>query len=185
MGPTCVESFIGDPSLPPEAIIVVTDGVSQQLIDVADGDSVPLSRPPQGGWVTYAAVRVRNMNRCAVQFRGSYRDPTSGNELAFDGRGANLIVGSDGWGRPDVAQLSSLANIAPCPDNDMTRDFQGNPAILQIVVQDQHAHQLTLQKRVIPTCTAIDPAMRALCVCECNRSPPAGINRMCVGDGGI
>lgn len=179
---TCSDTFIGDPSLPPEAILVVTDGVSQTLVDVHDGDPVPLVRPPQGGQVTYAAARVRNMNRCAVQFAGSYRDPVTNNELAFDGRGSNLVVGADGWGRPDVNQLSSFANIAPCPDNDPTRDVQSNPAILQIDLHDQKGHRLTLRQRVVPTCTAADASVRALCVCECNRAPPSGI-RMCNGNG--
>lgn len=182
---TCVDTFIGDPTQPPEAILVVTDGVMQTLVDVADGAATPVVRPPQGGQVTYAAARVRNMNRCNVQFRGSYRDPTTNNELGFDGRGTNLIVGDDGWGRPDPAQLSTLANIPLCPDNDPMRDYQGQPAILQMVVQDQHGHALTLRKTVTPTCTANDPSARALCVCECNRSPTPPAVRMCDFDAGI
>jgi hypothetical protein len=181
---TCVDTFIGDPTQPPEAFLVVTDGLSPTLSDVNDGDAVPLVRPPQGGQVTYAAARVRNMYRCGVQFRGHYIDPATGNELAFDGRSANLVVGSDGWGRPDAAQLSSLANIAPCPDPFMTRDIEGQPAILEVDVADRHGHQLPLKKTVIPTCTAADPSAHALCVCECNRAPPAGMVRMCAGDGG-
>lgn len=162
---------------------MVTDGFSGTLVDVAAGDPVPLVRPPQGGQVTYAAARVRNINRCSVQFRGRFRDPTTNNELGFDGRGADLIVGDDGWGRPDVTQVSDLANIPLCPDNDPTRDNQGQPALLEIAVADQHGHSVTVSKMVVPTCTAIDAAARALCVCECNHLPASG--RMCgVVDGG-
>jgi hypothetical protein len=67
----------------------------------------------------------------------------------------------------------------------MTRDFQGNPAILEIDLHDQHMHQLTLRATVVPTCTASDASARALCVCECNHAPPTGMIRMCSGDGGF
>jgi hypothetical protein len=175
--PPCDDTFIGDPSLPPEAILVVTDGFSNTLVDVAAGDPVPLVRPPQGGQVTYAAARVRNINRCSVQFRGRFRDPTTHNELGFDGRSADLIVGSDGWGRPDVTQLSNLTNVALCPDNEPTRDNVGTPALLEMAIADQKGHSLTVTQSVVPTCTGLDAAMVALCACECKHLPASG--RMC------
>jgi hypothetical protein len=182
--PTCDDTFIGDPTQPPEAIIVVTDGLSGALADVNDGNAVPLVRPPQGGQVTYAAARVRNMNRCAVQFRGRFRDPTTMVELAFDGRSADLTVGADGWGRPDVTQLSNLTNIALCPDNDPTRDNQGQTALLEMTASDQQGHSVTVTASVVPTCTSPDAATRALCVCECSHLPASG--RMCApADGGL
>lgn len=182
--PPCDDTFIGDPSLPPEAIIVVTDGLSGTLTDVNAGDAVPLERPPQGGQVTYAAARVRNINRCSVQFRGRFRDPTTMAELGFDGRNTDLVVGADGWGRPDVSHLSNLANIPLCPDNDPTRDNQGVPALLEMQVTDQHGHTVTQSVSVVPTCASPDATMRALCVCECDHLPPGG--RMCASpDGGL
>ena len=182
--PPCSDTFIGDPSLPPEAILVVTDGLSSTLVDVNAGDMVPLVRPPQGGQVTYAAARLRNINRCAVQFRGRFRDPTTMAELGFDGRSADLVVGDDGWGRPDATHLSNLANIPLCPDNDPKRDNQGTPALLELQITDQHGHTVTQSVQVVPTCTSPDAAMRALCVCECNHLPAGG--RMCAtADGGI
>ncbi len=180
----CDDTFIGDPSQPPEAILVVTDGLSGMLTDVNDGDAVPLSRPPQGGQVTYAAARVRNINRCSVQLRGRFRDPTTNAELGFDGRNADLVVGADGWGRPDVSQLSNLANIPLCPDFDPVRDNVGTMTTLEMNVEDQKGHSTTVSKIVIPTCTAPDPSMRALCQCECSHLP-TGTTRMCgASDGG-
>ena len=183
--PPCDDTFIGDPSLPPEAILIVTDGLSGAASDVIAGGTVPLVRPPQGGQVTYAAARVRNMNRCAVQFRGRFRDPTTMAELGFDGRNADLVVGADGWGRPDVTHLSNLANIPLCPDNDPVRDNQGTPALLEIQIADQKGHSVTASLMVVPTCTSTDPAMQALCKCECDHLPASG--RMCamLPDGGL
>lgn len=182
--PVCDDTFIGDPSLPPEAILVVSDGLSSMVVDVKSGGPVPLVRPPQGGQVTYAAARVRNMNRCGVQFRGRFRDPTTMAELGFDGRSADLVVGPDGWGRPDATQLSDLTNIALCPDTDATRDNQGTTALLEMAVADQHGHNVTTTLPVVPTCMSPSAAMQALCVCECSHLPPSG--RMCgASDGGL
>jgi hypothetical protein len=179
---TCDDSFIGDPTLPPEAVLVITDGLSSTLTDVLDGDLVPLVRPPQGGQVTYAGARVRNINRCSVQLRGRFRDPATNVELGFDGRNTDLVVGADGWGRPDGSQLANLANVPLCPDNDPVRDNAGVPAILEMAVADQHGHSVTVSQMVTPTCTVSDPAMRALCNCECSHLPASG--RVCGLDGG-
>ena len=182
--PTCDDTFIGDPSLAPEAMVVVTDGLSGTLVDVNAGDAVPLVRPPQGGQVTYAAVRVRNINRCAVSLAGRFRDPTSMVELGFDRRTVDLVAGADGWGRPDVTHLSNLANIPQCPDNDPKRDNQGTPALLELQVTDQHAHTVTQTVQVVPTCTSPDAAMRAVCVCECSHLP-ATVRMCAAADGGL
>lgn len=182
--PICEDTFIGDPTQAPEAMIVVSDGLSSVLADVGDGDAVPLVRPPQGGQVTYAAMRVRNMNRCGVQLAGRFADPTTMAELGFDRRTVDLVVGTDGWGRPDATHLSNLANIPLCPDNDPTRDDQGRAALLQLTAADQHGHTVTMSASVVPTCTSPEAATRALCVCECSHLPPTG--RSCAAnDGGM
>src|SRR5437762_10927995 len=97
---TCDDTFIGDAAQPPEGVLVATDGVTPTMVDVKAGDAVALVRPPQGGQVVYVALRVRNMNRCSVKMSGRFRDAQSGGEVAFDARSVDLIVGSDGWGRP-------------------------------------------------------------------------------------
>jgi hypothetical protein len=179
--PTCDDTFVGDPSLPPEAIIVVTDGLSSALTDVNDGDMVPLMPPPQGGEVTYAAARVRNVNRCAVQFRGRFRDPTTNEELAFDGRNIDLVVGADGWARPDATQVSDLTNIPLCPDYDPMRDNVGATLKLEINIADQKGHSTTVSKLVVPTCGAsLDPTLQAQCDCICRHVP-----HTCSTDGGL
>jgi len=183
--PTCNDTFIGDPSLSPEAMLVVTDGVMPTLSDVTDGAMVPLVRPPQGGQVTYAGARVRNMNRCGVQFTARYRDPTSLAELGYDRRSTDLIVGDDGWGRPDPLQVSTLANIPLCPDFDPVRDNQGVPALLEVTVQDRHQHMVKLSQTVVPTCMASDAAGLAWCVCECSHLPTGTMRSCGVSDGGM
>lgn len=182
--PTCEDRFVGDLKQAPEGVLVVTDGVSQMLQEVAPGMAVPLVRPPQGGQVTYAAARVRNMNRCHVQVRGRYRDPPTGDELGFDARTVDLVVGDDGWLRPDAKSPASFANIAPCPDPFTTRDIQATTALLEVMLTDQKGHTVTLTEPVVPTCMQGDPVARALCVCECSRLPPDRM-RDCSPDGGL
>lgn len=179
MTPTCDDSFIGDPTAAPTAVLQVSDGISGALVDVMAGDMVPLERPPQGGQVTYAAARVRNMNRCNVKFEGRFRDPTTMDELAFDGRSATLDVGADGWGRPDATQVANLTNIPLCPDNDPSRDNVGQPAILEMKVTDLDGHTVTVSQMVVPACASTDPSMQAVCECECMHLPSTG--RMCSG----
>ncbi len=166
--------FVGDPALPPEAVLIVTDGLSNLAVDVADGDTVPLVRPPQGGQVTYAAARVRNMSTCGIQFRGRYRNPDNGNEIAFEARSANVSIDSDGWARPDASQLSEFSNIPPCPDYDPNRDVHGTTMLLEMKVLDCDGRSVTVTRTVVPTCVGGDAAAEALCVCECSRLPPSG-----------
>ncbi|MDB4965928.1 MAG: hypothetical protein JWN44_1617 [Myxococcales bacterium] len=178
---SCDDTFTGDAAQPPEAMIVVTDGVSPTLVDVVAGAEVPLMRPPQGGQVTYAAVRVRNMNRCGVSIRGRFRDPMNNAELGFDGRTIDLVVGSDGWLRPDALQLSEFTNVALCPNYSTTRDNQGLTTNLELTATDKKGHTVTVTQPVVPTCASADATERALCVCECNKLP-ASMVRSCAAD---
>jgi hypothetical protein len=178
--------FVGDPALPPEAVLIVTDGLSNTTVDVAEGDTVPLVRPPQGGQVTYAAARVRNLSTCGLQFRGRYRNPDNGFEIAFDQRSANVIIDSDGWARPDASELSEFANIPPCPDYDPARDVHGTPTVLEMTVRDADQRSVTVMHTVVPTCVPGDAQAEALCVCECSRLPASGLHNCNNGvrDGG-
>jgi len=175
-GPPCV--FVGDRAQPPEAVLIVTDG-NGTSVDVKAGDAVPLERPPQGGHVTYAAARVRNMSTCRVQIRGRYRDPTNGNELAFDGRSADLAVDTDGWARPGANALSAFANIAPCPDYDPVRDFVGTTATLEVTVTDGDGRTVMVSQPVVPSCLQSDSQAKALCQCECSKLPSGQQSHMC------
>jgi hypothetical protein len=92
-------------------------------------------------------------------------------ELGLDARSIDLIVGADGWGRPDPTQLSTLANVAPCPDPFTDRDIDGVPALLEMTVTDQKGLSVMVTQTVVPTCTAADATSLAVCQCECRRAP--------------
>jgi hypothetical protein len=154
----------------------VTDGVAPP-VDVNAGDAVPLVAPPQGGDVTYASARVRNLNSCDVTFRGRLSDPVTNDELGFESRSANLVVGSDGWGRVPLPVTSYFTNIPLCPDNNGF-DLQGRAATLTVTVEDKHGLTASASQPVVPTCDAQDPAARSLCLCNCSALKDMG-DRMC------
>jgi hypothetical protein len=128
---------------------------------------VPLVAPPQGGDVLYAAARVRNMDSCSVQVSGQLSDPATGNELAFDSRPADLVAGSDGWGRPPDPIVAYVSNLPLCPDNN-TVDIQGRPAKLTVTMKDKAGRVASVSQMVVPTCMQGDPVERNLCVCDCS-----------------
>src|SRR5262245_50382520 len=80
---TCAAGFVGDPAQPPQIAMVYTDGISQQLSDVAAGERIPLEPPPQGGYVMYLGARVLNLDAC-VELSGKLKDPDTGNQAGFD-----------------------------------------------------------------------------------------------------
>jgi hypothetical protein len=161
----CKNVFIGDPSLPAEAVLVVTDGVSPP-VDVKAGDAVPLVAPPQGGDVAYASARVRNVNSCGVSFRGRLSDPANNYELGFEARSADLVV-SDGWGRAPMPETSYFTNIPLCPDNN-SFDIQGRTATLSVTVIDKSGLSVSVSQPVVPTCSSKDAAAQSLCLCNCS-----------------
>jgi hypothetical protein len=172
----CHNVFIGDATRPPEAVLVVTDGLSAP-VDVNAGDAVPLVAPPQGGDVTYASARVRNVNSCGVSFRGRLSDPADNSELGFEARSSDLEIGSDGWGRVRMPDTDYFTNIALCPDNAAV-DIQGRAATLSVTVVDKTGATVTVSQSVIPTCADKDPSARSLCLCNCSALRDMG-ERIC------
>jgi hypothetical protein len=165
--------FIGDPSQPPEAVMLWTDGVSMQLHEVQDGMSLPLEPPPQGGYVLYVGAKVRNMYNC-VEERGRLRDPSTLIEYGFDARSATLTVQADGYGWPDPAMNSNVSNVNPCPDYKM-QDVQAHNYQMQMVVVDQKTgKQVEVDKPVVPTCMQQDSATQADCICTCSANYTLG-----------
>jgi hypothetical protein len=163
---TCAAGFIGDPSKPPQAVMVYTDGASQVLSEARVGQAIPLEPPPQGGYVMYLAARVLNMDAC-VEFRGNLKDPTTGSQVGFDARDSRLRVQRDGWGWPDPTSNSNLSNVNGCPDYS-TRDVQDQTYTLEMTVADRDGRSVAVTQPIVPTCMLSDPATKADCICACS-----------------
>jgi hypothetical protein len=165
----CKTGFIGDRSQPVEiAAVLATDGASQILSAVKAGDPVPLEPPPQGGYVMYVGAQVRNLDACGAEIRGSLRDPVTDDEIGFDARTTNLVLGADGWGRPDPSNNSNVSNVNGCPDYT-AKDVQNQPYNLRVTVVDRSGRSGSVTLPIRPTCDQIaDPLVRRDCVSTCS-----------------
>jgi hypothetical protein len=162
---TCAAGFIGDPSKPPQAVLLYTDGVSQLLSEARAAQAIPLEPPPQGGYVMYLAARVLNMDAC-VEFRGSLIDPVRGTQVGFDARDSTLQR-RDGWGWPDASSNSNLSNVNGCPDYSV-RDIQGQTYTLKMTVADRDGRTVSVTQPIVPTCMLSDGTTQADCICVCS-----------------
>jgi hypothetical protein len=163
----CAVTFIGDPSQPPEIQMLITDGASQTFAMVMSGQAAPVEPPPQGGYVMYVGAAARNLDACGVELRGELRDPATNDQIAFDARTTNLILGTDGWGRPDPSNNSNVSNVNACPDYT-PKDVQGKTYLLGMTVVDRENRKASLSIPVVPTCMLANPAVQADCVCTCS-----------------
>ena len=166
-GPRCSAGFIGDPKLPVEIEMLITDGASQMFSLVMMGEQAPVEPPPQGGYVMYVGAQARNLDACGVQIGGELRDPDTNDQVGFDARTTNLILGSDGWGRPDPSNNSNVANVSACPDFT-PKDVQGKTYLLGVTVVDRENRKATVSIPIVPTCALADPAVQRDCLCTCS-----------------
>ena len=163
----CAAGFVGDRTLPPEARLLMTDGVSREQWEVAPNDPIPLEPPPQGGYVAYVGAAARNLDACGVDLRGTLRDPESGVQLGFDARTSNLIPDGRGWAVSDPSDNSNLSNVNVCPDY-AARDQQGRPLILEMEVVDRSHRSARVSVPVVPTCGFDNPLLQRDCLCACS-----------------
>jgi hypothetical protein len=169
----------------PEVQMLVTDGKSMMLQPVADGDSIPMEPPPQGGYVMYIGAAARNLDSCNVNLAGTLRDPVSGNELGFDARDTNLVVGSDGWGRSDASNNSNESNVNACPDYT-TVDHVNATFDLEMKVTDRKGRTASVTHSVKLVCDAtLSPSQFANCVCTCSANYTLGRCNGFVLDGSV
>jgi hypothetical protein len=162
----CPEGFLGDPTLPPQAVMVYTDGASQGLSEVHAGQPIPLEPPPQGGYVMYLAARILNLDAC-VEFSASLTDPATGNQIGFDARSSTVQRRDDGWGWPDPTANSNVSNVNGCPDY-FSKDVQGRTFTLEMTVADEGGRTAKVSQPIIPTCMLSDAAAQANCLCTCS-----------------
>ena len=160
----CTQPFIGDATKPTELEIVALKA-DYTSTPVAEGDSVALLFPPQGGRVIFAGVRARNIDPCNVQLAGAVRDLDT-KQLRVDSRTINLEPTSDGWGKSSDADIASFANVPMCPNEWSKTDIYGTKYQLEITVTDRAKHSTTKSVGVTPACAEPDNAAECACICK-------------------
>jgi hypothetical protein len=160
----CKRPFIGDPTkeLEVEIIALRADYTSAP---VAEGDSVALLFPPQGGRVIFAGVRARNVDPCNAQLTGVVRDLET-KQIRVDSRTVTLEATEDGWGRSADSDIASFANVPMCPNSWSKPNIYGTTYELELTLADRAKHEVTKTVRVIPACAEPDNAAECACICK-------------------
>jgi hypothetical protein len=151
----------GDPTLPAELELVVQtrDG---ELTALADGGTVPMTAPPQGGYVALIGVRVNNAELCGAELQIALIDPCSDRVIALERRPVSFRIADDLWAEPkQPAELSDYANVAACPSVTPAHDVDRNPAIVEAQLFEPNGRVTT--RRIVAT-----PSCEGDTWCECN-----------------
>lgn len=164
--PTCAAGFLGDGGLP--TMEINTLGPDGAVTAVAQGDTLPLVFPLQGGFVSFVGVRATNVESCGVQITGALRD-LSTQEVRVDSRTINLQPTGDGWGVSGVSAMASAANfsnIPLCPNEWSSMSIYGNVYGLEVTIEDTRGHTLTRKIHVTPQCSQASLLSECLCNCQ-------------------
>lgn len=148
-----------------------TAGVTVLAIE---GTTMPIVAAPQGGFITLAGVRARNLDEC-VDMTAALRDEADNNRIvSLEQRPAQLVLGSDGWLTPlRPAYLFNWANMPACPFG-LTADFHGREFLLEVSVVDRSGRTASASVHVVPTC---DPLYGDFCLDSCTVGTAATIAR--------
>jgi hypothetical protein len=166
----CVRPFLGDPSAEPD-IELVALRPGGMLEPIVEGGSVSLLLPPAAGFVIFAGALVRNMNPCAARIAGELRDPVS-EKVRIDKRIIHLEPTNDGWGGSVPTDISTLSNIAVCPNQWSMQDLFDKEYELTMTVTDRDGREVSKSMRVVPTCN--EPGKAGLCLCTCKQGYKLG-----------
>jgi hypothetical protein len=147
------------------------DQVTQTYRDLADGDTVRLERPPQGGQVIFIAAFVQNLDSTTMELKSTVRDLDTQMIVQQDTRTVVMepVPGQSGWLEPDHRSISQVSNIALCPDYDSV-DIVGHPYGIEIEATELYAQfsEGKTSLSAIPDCEESGATDQALCLCECS-----------------
>jgi hypothetical protein len=165
---SCPVGFLGDGGAPDFAVTVLQ--ADDSVVPVAQGDTVPMLFPPQGGRVIFVGVDATNVDGCQLQLTGAVRDLKT-QEVRVDSRTINLIPIGGGHGvsgktgESVAAAIANFANVAVCPNEWSSTNLYGTLYGLEVTVRDKEGRQLTKKLDVTPVCG--EPARVAECECIC------------------
>jgi hypothetical protein len=161
-----VETFVGDRAQPIEMVPgVAIDG---KLVELHDGDPLPLVTPRQGGHVSFVGVRARNVDACHAKITARMVSMQTGLIVAEESRTVSLVATADGWAEPNAGDLSSVANVPLCPDYH-DESIVDTSYFLKVRLEDTRgaAFACEVERMVTPSCLEPAEYERARCLCEC------------------
>lgn len=141
------------------------DGVAMPA--VADAP-VPLTFPPQGGFVLLVGVRARHLDPASVTITASLRDPGTDQVLSVEQRPVTLVADADGWASPAMPDgLFNWGNLPACPLANTPKSINAQPYVLRIAAADATGASAEARVTIVPTCE--DGAAGDTCRCECRQ----------------
>ncbi len=179
----CGETFDGPPELVPAQLSRSLDS----LVPVADGDSLDLLPPIQGGYVLFVGAALHNFSRqgggslLGELRRARAADGTPLNQpgavLYSDERTVGVIPLPGSFPVPNLTtgwQLSApnpndTANISTCP-NPLDLSIVDSELFLQITFRDRVGRSATSYRKVVPRCAQADAMTAKDCRCQCGAS---------------
>ncbi len=159
--PSSESSACKVPAGPLAAELVVVDD-ADTIIIAHDGDTVPLHYAPQGGHILLVGARVHVDENCQYQATGSLRDPATNRVIGVEQRSMIVASTGDGWSQPDN-QLSSLPNIAVCPNYATGSSVSGAMYELEVALRVGDQMVADVKVMVTPTCAADDTYCQSDC----------------------
>jgi hypothetical protein len=135
---------------------------------IADGASIALVQPPQGGYVVFVGTRVQGSGAATVQLHAQLAD-TDGTVVAEDVRTVSLMASAEDPNTfvPDLRSYVNVANIAVCPAQT-TVDRSGHAFSLELDVTDHSTGSTgSTTVGVSTVCEQSDPSQLKLCQCVC------------------
>ena len=160
---------------------------SFETVPLADGGTISLIQPPQGGRVLFVGVRATNVDGCGLQLTGALRDEKT-QQVRFDTRTINLIPTGDGWGVTGMiganvsGLVSNFSNVPVCANSWSTSNVNGSDYGLEVTVTDRGGRKLEKTIHVTPVCDTPDDAVDCACLCRADYDPTAQCPAP--GDGG-
>ena len=171
--------IVGDPTQPAELQVV-----ARGLAPVADGDTLLLETPPQGGHVIFAGVRVKNADLCGASLQAAVRDPCTNRVLGIERRPIAWRIAEDGFAEPAQPQeISDYANVPLCPNAAAADDLDGPALQLELRFYPSGADPVDLTMAITATCADNDAPN--LCRCECDSDYELGVQCPADADGGV
>jgi hypothetical protein len=159
------------PGMPIDVVATNYDPVQSMQVPLTEGGPIDLVRPPQGGFVVFVGVQVRNVADPAgvtVALHAALADP-SGTPISEDTRTVSLVPAADDATLfvPDLRSFTNVANVAVCPSSSTTDRFN-QPFQIEVDVTEASTRRTgRTTVGVVPTCRQSDPVQLTLCECEC------------------
>lgn len=175
----CGETFSGPPELVPAQLARSLD----RLLPLAEGESIDLLPPIQGGYVLFVGAAVRNVSASGGSLLGELRRARASDGTPLSQPGAVLYSdersvklqplpgdfavpgGTSGW-LLSAPNPNDTANISTCP-NPLDLSIVDSELYLQLTYRDVAGRTATSTRKVVPRCAQADAMTQQDCRCQC------------------